>query len=67
MFAVDWILTFAFEHIKDIKTVHLTGCIKNATRKKWESRLQRYRYVGEIPATLHEEKEVIREMIKGRM
>ncbi|KAF2737032.1 hypothetical protein EJ04DRAFT_574885 [Polyplosphaeria fusca] len=33
---VDWILAGAFPFIKDIKTVKLTGCIKNSVKMRWD-------------------------------
>jgi hypothetical protein len=38
---VDWVLTFAFSFIKDISKVHLSGSIKNSTKKKWYYILER--------------------------
>ena len=32
---VDWIMTFAFESIKHIANINLTGCIKKPQKNKW--------------------------------
>lgn len=32
---VDWIMLFAFEHLKHIPSVNLTGYVKTSTRQKW--------------------------------
>lgn len=33
---VEWIMCFAYKHVKHIKSVRLTGYVKAATKKKWE-------------------------------
>lgn len=40
---IDWIMTFAFSHIKHIAFINLTGCIKKPQKQKWESLLERER------------------------
>jgi hypothetical protein len=32
---VDWVMTFAYEHIKHIKNVDLVGCIKTPQKQMW--------------------------------
>ena len=32
---VDWVLVFAFPHIKHVPKVHLHGCVKTALKDKW--------------------------------
>jgi hypothetical protein len=40
---IDWIMTFAFEHISHIKQVDLTGYIKKPQREKWLKILSKQR------------------------
>lgn len=40
---IDWIMIFAFSHIKHIAFINLTGCIKKLQKQKWESLLERER------------------------
>jgi hypothetical protein len=40
---VDWFLTFALEHIRQVKKITLTGHVKDSTRRKWEGILERER------------------------
>ncbi|KAF1925095.1 uncharacterized protein M421DRAFT_400502 [Didymella exigua CBS 183.55] len=40
---IDWIMTFAFPHIKHIARLNLTGCIRNPQKQNWESLLERER------------------------
>ncbi|KAF2838275.1 hypothetical protein M501DRAFT_1017296 [Patellaria atrata CBS 101060] len=46
---VDWILSFGFEYIKHIPRIELKGCVKDSTRRKWESIFDERRE-GKFPA-----------------
>ncbi|KAF1992578.1 hypothetical protein K402DRAFT_416225 [Aulographum hederae CBS 113979] len=46
---VDWILSYAFRHIKQIPHVYLEGCIKDSVRAKWEPALKDYQRYGTEP------------------
>jgi hypothetical protein len=45
---VDWILTWAFEHVKYIKYISLTGCVKKPQKEKWLEVLARQRADGDF-------------------
>ncbi|KAF2994179.1 hypothetical protein E8E13_001697 [Curvularia kusanoi] len=40
---VDWILTFALDHIRHVLKIILSGHIKDSTRQKWEFRFEEER------------------------
>lgn len=40
---IDWVVTFALPHIKHIKRINLTGCIKVPQKKKWMEILAKQR------------------------
>jgi hypothetical protein len=34
---VDWFLTFALEHVRQVRKITLSGHVKDSTRRKWEA------------------------------
>ncbi|QDS77706.1 hypothetical protein FKW77_003927 [Venturia effusa] len=51
---IDWVMNYAFKHIKHIKKVTLTGYVKTAQKQAWEDALQNHYIRGEDPPGLDE-------------
>lgn len=65
--AIDRILTFAFNHIKHVRVIRLTGCIKNSTKAKWQARFAQFRRTGNDPPTLQAELTAIDQLNQSRV
>lgn len=59
---VDWILTFAKQHIQHIPNITLTGCIKDSIKTKWAKIFEDER--GNMGKEVHE-MESMKEVIKN--